>query len=315
MGSRYSTREVVRLVNLPAHRIRALARLGVVGKQPSTAIAAPDLGPAPRQAFGRACLSFDFADMRVLRWVAELVVKGVAPMRLQRVLASLQDHLERCGGRLSAITVVLESERLLARDANRVWDAESGQTLMPFEMPVAQPAALPTTTTLYQAPVKRDSDAASFEKLLSLKSDAWTQHSADCWFDMALSQEETEPNTAYDLYLRALACEPEHVEAMLNIGRLCSLAGDRRRAIGYFKVATAVDPQHPVAHFNMAVTLHDAGELAQAERAYRAALRHDPYFADAHYNLATLLEHQGARDEASQHFVAYRLAVRPSPPA
>lgn len=316
MGSRYSTREVARLVDLPPHRIQALARLGVVGQQPPVDATDGADVQAARRAFGRPCLSFDFADLRVLRLAAQLIVEGVAPIRLQNVLAGVRQHLMRSGGQLSAVSLVLEGTRLLARDAQRVWDAESGQTLMPFEVTGAlRIQHPPTTATLYQAPQEPNPEAAEPAAVPSLGAIAWNQRSADTWFDMALAQEETEPVVAYELYLRALACDPEHVEAMLNIGRLCSLFGDRKRAIAYFKVATAVDAQHPVAHFNMAVTLHDAGELDQAEAAYRAALHHDPYFADAHYNLATLLEQQGARDEASQHFVAYRLAVRPSPPA
>lgn len=311
MGSRYSTREVARLVDLPAHRIRALARLGVVGRLPR---ADATKSKAQRQAFGRTCLSFDFADLRVLRMVARLVAEGVAPTRLQKVLARVQQQATRDNASLSAMSLMFEGNRLLARDAKRIWDAETGQTLMPYEIGDALCVQAPTTATLYQAPTPSDSDTVPVDKLPALGAAAWTQRSADAWFDLALAQEESDPSGAYELYVRALACDPEHVEAMLNIGRLCSLTGDNRRAIAYFKVAIAVDPEHPVAHFNMAVTLHDAGELAPAEAAYRAALCHDPYFADAHYNLATLLEQQGARDEASQHFVAYRLAVRPSPP-
>ncbi|RYF51046.1 MAG: tetratricopeptide repeat protein [Cytophagaceae bacterium] len=304
MSTCYSTREVVRFVDLPPACIRQLARAGVVGQTPPA-------GAAARIVYGRTPLAFDFCDIQVLRAVARLAACGVAVQRLVRVFIRLHRQVKAYGGRLSAIQLTLEGDSLYAQAGQRRWDVETGQTCLGFAAgpatAVAPPVSLPGTA---------DSEALSAAKTPQpLGARSWTDRSADSWFDLALAMEESDPQGAYELYLRAIACEPAHVEAMLNIGRLCSLWGDRRRAMAYFRVASRIDPQHPVAHFNMAVTLHDAGELAAALGAYRRALRYDPFFADAHYNLATLLEQRGARDEASQHFVAYRLAVRPGPPA
>jgi tetratricopeptide (TPR) repeat protein len=140
--------------------------------------------------------------------------------------------------------------------------------------------------------------------------DAAGIESADHWFDIALDLEDTDPQKAYEMYLRALASDPEHVEATINVGRLCSANGELQRAAAYFRQAIRVDAAHPVAHFNLAVTLHDLGELDGAVDAYRAALSQDPQFADAHYNLATLLEQQGQREAAMRHFAAYRNVIR-----
>lgn len=131
--------------------------------------------------------------------------------------------------------------------------------------------------------------------------------SADHWFNMALEVEESDPQRAYELYLRALADNPEHVEATINIGRLCADKGDLRRAAAYFRQATRIDPEQPVAHYNLAVTLHDLDDWPGAAAAYRAALAKDPDFADAHYNFATLLERQGHKEEARLHYHAYLL--------
>ena len=117
--------------------------------------------------------------------------------------------------------------------------------------------------------------------------------------------EIADPPGAYDAYLRALACDPEHVETTINIGRMCSDGGDLKRASAYFRNAVRIDPTHPVAHFNLAVTLHDLSDWDGADAAYRAALAHDQSFADAHFNLAALLEQRGKRDEALAHLKAY----------
>jgi tetratricopeptide (TPR) repeat protein len=132
---------------------------------------------------------------------------------------------------------------------------------------------------------------------------------ADEWFNLGLDLEPDDPEGAYEAYVRALAINPEHVEAMINVGRLCSEAGDDNRAAAYFRQATRVNPGHPVAHFNLAVTLHDHGDLDGALHAYQAALIHDPQFADAHFNLATLLEQLGEPTAAAEHMAAYRAVL------
>ena len=129
--------------------------------------------------------------------------------------------------------------------------------------------------------------------------------SAQGWFELAVSLEESEPHKAYEAYLRTLACDPEHTEAHINIGSLCSAAGELRRAAAYFRLAIRIDAEHPVAHYNLGVTLHDLADLERAEESYRSAIQHDPNFASAHYNLATLLEQSGRDNEATNHWTCY----------
>ncbi|OGQ91094.1 MAG: hypothetical protein A2289_05375 [Deltaproteobacteria bacterium RIFOXYA12_FULL_58_15] len=130
-------------------------------------------------------------------------------------------------------------------------------------------------------------------------------NSADRWFNFGLDQEDSDPDGAYESYLRALAHNPEHVEAMINIGRLCSEGGDDTRAAAYFRQVIRVTPSHPVAHFNLAVTMHDQNNLDAALVSYKNALIQDPDFADAHFNLANLLEEIGDHEGATEHMKAY----------
>lgn len=287
MSVGYSTREVAKLVNLPERRIRALARAGLVG---------PALDDRGRQP-----LRFDFRDLQVLRAASKLVSEGLPPLRIQRALTALKRQL--AGERpLSGTQLHHESGKLLASDGDGHWDPESGQCVLRFganRRPELAPISLvPLPSVVAPAPEGQVPD---------------DMESADAWFDLALEHEDNAPQRAYECYLKALACDPEHVEATINIGRLCSASGDTRRAAAYFRLASRIDPAHPVAHFNLAVTLHDMGDLAGAVGAYRIALLHDPHFADAHYNLATLLEQQGEREEAFKHFKAYRSVLDRSP--
>jgi tetratricopeptide (TPR) repeat protein len=249
-------------------------------------------------------LRFDFRDVLVLKTARELLLAGLAPARVQQALAALKMQLP-ADRPLSAVRVTIEGGAIVVSDGNVHWEPESGQARLVFagEQPRANRPAL-TATQRTLAEVVR-SKKLGVE--LSAMGDA--SLTADEWFNLGLDLEEDDPDGAYEAYLRALAYNPEHVEAMINIGRLCSEAGDERRSTAYFRQATRVDPAHPVAHFNLAVTLHDSGELGAALASYQAAIASDTQFADAHFNLATLLKEMGDHDGAERHMQAYRQVV------
>lgn len=298
MSAGYSTREVAKLVNLPERRIRAYARAGLVGRNDEAALEA---GP-------RRSLRFDFRDLLVLRMAARLLSEGLPPIRVQKALAALRRQIAEQP--LSGTQLYHEDGCVVARSGGSTWHPESGQFLLRFAA-----KRVPETPPQVPLPLRRVADAAQMLAEANAtpappSAEDANAANADTWFDMALELEETEPQRAYELYLRALAADPEHVEATINVGRLCSASGDSRRAAAYFRQATRMDSAHPVAHFNLAVTLHDLSDLTGAAEAYRVALLHDPHFADAHYNLATLLEQQGDAEEAFRHFQAYRSVCR-----
>ena len=289
MMAGYSTRDVAKLLKVPEQRVREFVRAGV-------------LGPRDLPAAGEGH-RYDFRDVLVLRMAARLVANGLPPRRVKRALVLLRDQIR--GDRpLSGVQLFTEGGRVLASDGHALWEPESGQTHLRFEAPGDDEAA-PTPATAAPSPAATVPAAPPRPVEPTGLPD-----SADGWFDLAMQLEDSEPHRAYEAYLKALESNPEHVDAYINVGRLCSAAGEFERAAAFFRQAIRIDPTHPVAHFNLAVTLHDLGELAAARDAYRSALASDPHFADAHYNLAALLEQMGDRDGARRHRQLYDAVLR-----
>jgi tetratricopeptide (TPR) repeat protein len=283
MTAGYSTREVAKLLKVPEQRVREFVRAGVLG---------------PRTADKRSGLRFDFRDVLVLRMAARLVANGLQPRRVKKALLLLRNQI-RGDKPLSGLQLFAEGGRVLASDGKTLWEPESGQQHLRFEAAheAEEPDAGPTP-----APEPVTGRPSTDEPALP--------QTADGWFDLAMQLEDIEPHRAYEAYLKALEANPEHVDAYINVGRLCSAAGEFDRAAAFFRQAIRIDPTHPVAHFNLAVTLHDLGELEAARDAYRSALASDPHFADAHYNLAALLEQMGDRDGARRHRQLYDAVLR-----
>lgn len=290
MGTDYSTRDVSRLLKIPEHRVRTLARAGTLGQSPETQT------PLPRR------YSFDFRDMMVLKMASRLLAEGISSARVQRVLENLREKIPT-DLPLSGIQIFSEEERILVRNHGQTWEPETGQFMLKFDKHEAKPqnshVTAPTSETFLE-------DEAAITSLLTDLEDSDDYRSADPWFEVGVALEANEPQKAYEAYLRALACNPEHVEAHINVGTLCSGAGELERAAAYFRQAIRVDPNQPVAHYNLAVTYHDMNNVAAAIAAYQDALRADADFADAHFNLATLLEQEGDREGAMRHLASYR---------
>ena len=130
--------------------------------------------------------------------------------------------------------------------------------------------------------------------------------SADQWFDLGCELEETSPLEARQAYVQAIAIEPDHADANLNLGRLDHEFGELGKAEAHYQRAVQSDPQDAVAHFNLGVLLEDRDRPEEAALAYHQAVVRDPEMADAHYNLGLLLESRGRRDDALKHLMAAR---------
>jgi len=268
----YSTRDVAKLLGLSEAQVRSQAR----------GYLTPDRGP-------RNAYRFSFQDLVLLRTAKALGEARIPPRRIRRALRTLTRQLPR-GLSLSGVRISSEGDTVVVREGGSAWNPESGQLLLDFQVGELARRAAPVARRLARR--ARRSEAPL---------------TADQWYDLGTDLEAAAPEDAQDAYARAIALDPGHAAARVNLGRLLQEAGRPAEAAMEYRAALAAQPRHPTAAFNLGTALEDLGRPAEAIAAYRRALEADDRFADAHFNLARLYEQAGQRAAALRHLRAYQL--------
>lgn len=271
----YTTREVAEILGLPPPRVRAWARSGLLD---------PSRDP-------RGHYRFSFRDLVLLKAIAGLLTGGLPPRRVRRALEELRRRLPE-GRPLSSVRVSADGEAVVVRDVDAAWEVATGQLVLDFDV-----ADLASTAR----PYARGTVAAEIERERAL--------SADDWYNIGVDLEAVAIDEATRAYLEALAADPDHSRANVNLGRLLHERGRVEEAIERYRRALAREPENAVAAYNLAVALEDRGDADGAIGLYRRAVRLDPARADAHYNLARIYESRGEREKAFRHWVRYRALV------
>ena len=249
------------MLGLSPSQIRAYAAKGVLK---------PERGE-------RGELRFGFEDLVILRTAGELAEK-VPERRVRRVLRRLREQFP--DESLTGVRLTADGDRVLVREGETLWNAESGQEVFDFGMAASAQIA--------QAP--RD-----FETPLL------TRPGAEDWFELALDLEETAPAEAKAAYERAIGIDPRHADAQVNLGRILHESGAPLAAEQHYRAALDVEPDHAVALFNLGVALEDLGRLTGAIATYEKVIALDPDNYDAHYNLAGIYERRGDKAAAVRH--------------
>jgi tetratricopeptide (TPR) repeat protein len=274
----YSTGEVARILELTPRQVRACVRAGVL-----------EPGRGPRGEF-----RFSFQDLVFLKTARGLVAARMPARRVRETLEKLRLQLPR-GRRLSGVHVAVEGRRIVVSDGTARWQPESGQIL--FDFVVADLARR-------AAPVARRAFAEAREE----RGDSLT---AEEWYGWGCELEATAPEEAAEAYRRALALDPRHADAHVNLGRLLHESGDAESAGEHYRRALDCRPDDATAAFNLGVALEDLGRPREALAAYENAVALDPGNADAHYNAASLCERLGQPADALRHLKDYRLLTLP----
>src|SRR5262245_10250170 len=292
VGRRFSLSETSRILELPAARLRAMARAGFL---------APQRGPI-------GPLSFGFQDLLLLRTTRGLVEAGVPMRRIRRMWASLRQQL--AAEPLTSITVHADGEEIIATDGRSSWRPDSGQVLLNFETSeIAERAADMPGPGRRRIATRADLvlvDAEAGSPGIEAPPAEERRLSAEEWYEIGCELEASEPARALEAYERALALDPLMADAHVNLGRVLHVAGERGRAEPHYRQAVKLDPDDPTPHFNLGVLFEEVGRKEEAVLAYRQSIVRDPDFAAAHCNLGLLLESLGGRQDACRHLMTAR---------
>lgn len=280
-GSAYTLAQLEQMLGLPRREIAALIEAGFVS---------PVRG-------SRRQYRFSFRDVVLLRTAHRLRAAGVPSRKVLRALQRLREQLP-AEVPLSGLRVTAAGGEVAVHGAGGAWEAESGQRLLDFEVAAAPGAAV----AFIERPPPSPAVAAADE--------AAVPGDADGWFRRAWALEAGDPAAAEQAYRRALAADPGHADAWLNLGALLAAAGRHADAVAVYERALGHHPGDARLHFNLAVALEDDGRPHAALQRYADCLRHDPGFADAHYNAARLHDEIGQPQLALRHYSEYRRLSR-----
>jgi tetratricopeptide (TPR) repeat protein len=269
--SDFGVRDVERMLRMPRSAILGLVRAGFV---------TPARGP-------KRDYRFTFQDLIVLRAARALRAANVPAQRITRSLRSLRRRLP-ADVPLSGLRISAVGDAVVVADGPAKWQADSGQYVLDLEVSVA----------------------GGEVRVLARDEPPPQEPDAEDWFRRGAASEADDPAAARAAYELALALDPAHLSARLNLGRLLHAAREFFAAERLYREGLKPSGNHPTLLYNLGVLLQDAGRRSEAIGAYEAALRQDPRFADCHYNLALLLEAAGNQKGAIRHMAAYRRLAR-----
>jgi tetratricopeptide (TPR) repeat protein len=240
----YSVREVSALLGLRPSQIRIYAEKGFL---------APGRGPEGELQFG-------FHDLVLLRTASELSAAKIPQRKVLRALERLREQLPS-GRSLTGVRITADGDNVIVRDGGAVWIPESGQSLFDFSVADLEAGTKTLTAPLVHRAAAEEEDQES---------------GAEYWFELACELEMSSIESAKDAYERALAVDPDHSDAHVNLGRLLHEEGATAAAEQHYRAAVEANPEHDTAAFNLAVALEDLGRIDDALDAYAKGHRPRP---------------------------------------
>lgn len=261
MGARYTTEQVARIFRLPLERLRRLQREGLL----------------PASIVDGRRRYYSFQDLVAVRTYVGLVASGVDARRVSTAVAQLRSMLPGVTHPLSELRVTSDGDRVVvARTGEGRFDGESGQRLLDFDV-----------------------EDLSQEVVARLEPPREPPRRADDWFLRACRLEDGGDLDGAEAALRqALAADPSHVGAIVNLGNLRYRRGDLDGARLQYEQTVAIAPDRAEGYYNVGFLLLDGGDARGAIPLLHAALARDPEFPDAHCNLALAYELIGQFDRA-----------------
>ncbi|MGZ5034473.1 MAG: tetratricopeptide repeat protein [Usitatibacter sp.] len=236
----YGVRDVERLLRLPRSTIRTLIAAGFVK---------PERGP-------RNAWRFSFQDLIVLRTAQALADARVPHRRITRSVKELRRHLPESMP-LSGLSIGAVGDRVVVREGETRWQAESGQYLLAFEgdpsegslKVIAQAPALSQDEDAYRRAIAEDPSRLDARINLGL-----------------LLHEAGRLEDAEREYRGAIALQGDDALAHFNLGVVLEDLGRIEEAARSYAEAIRLDPELADGHYNLALLYKALGKPREALR-------------------------------------------------
>jgi len=208
-----------------------------------------------------------FADAQLIRTAAELKRQHRSRADIVRILS-----------RARALAPVGRHKIVLtdAGDAALQWDngltTLEGQGVLPLDAPQTGVDELFEEAELSEAEGEHESAARLYD--VCAGADRTDPIAPFNLGNIRLAQEKNDE--AVNAYQRALARDPEFLEARYNLAIAFEALGRTRQAAEELVHVLALDPAYPDANFNLAQLHMKAGNFAEAKRLYEHYLALDP---------------------------------------
>ncbi len=233
---------------------------------------------------------YSFQDIILLRAARNLCSPEVSSRRVTETLDELSKSLPPHKN-LSSLRFKRIGTTILARDDQAIWNPQTGQTELALEFTAQDNVAQLRVT-------RKD------------PHDAGVATATD-WFNLGLEYEDLPSSRkAEEAYRKACKLDPNHINALINLGRLRHAENALEEAESLYRQALERDARHPIALFNLGVVLEDRGVHGSAIECYKLAIDADPEIAEAHYNLARLYVKNSAESDAIHHYARYKSLTR-----
>ena len=115
---------------------------------------------------------------------------------------------------------------------------------------------------------------------------------------------------AQKLYKEVLKINPNHSNALNNLGIISYNLGDNRKAVNYYQKAITSDQNNSNAYNNLGVVFKILGEEHKAKDCYERAIKINPNYADAYNNLGIIFYSSGNNQKAKD---CYEKAIEIDP--
>ena len=227
----YGVREVQKLLRLSRSTIRALVEAGFVSP-----------GRGPRRAW-----LFSFQDLILLRAAQALVVARVPARRITRSIRALKRRLPATMP-LSGLSLCAIADRVVVREGDSRWQAESGQYVLGFE----QDPASGSLSVIEPKAAKREESPATLDEHINIGR---------------LLHERGQLEKAEQAYRRGIEACGNDSMLLFNLGVLLDDMGRKAEAVEAYRGSLQADPKFADCHYNIALLYE---ELKQPQ----AAIRH-----------------------------------------